>query len=541
MTQTPTKDVNGMLLPELKALASSLGVAGATAMRKADLVAAIKAAQGSSAAKSSAPKSSEGSGRSRERGSRPQAAQAAQAEQSSEPQARTENQRDGVRDAGQRDGGRDGNGQRESRFDRDDRRGRDRNRDRDDRRGRDRNRDRNRGRDRDDVEFGEGDTIADVSGIVDILENYAFVRTRGYLPSPDDAYVSLSMVKRYSLRKGDVVTGAVRLPRDGEFRQKFNPLVRLDTVNGSAADAQSPRIDFSKLTPLYPQERLRLETDPANMVTRVIDLVAPIGKGQRGLIVSPPKAGKTMVLQAIANAITTNNPECHLMVVLVDERPEEVTDMQRSVKGEVIASTFDRPAEDHTTIAELAIERAKRLVEMGHDVVVLLDSMTRLGRAYNLAAPASGRILSGGVDSAALYPPKKFFGAARNIEDGGSLTILATALVETGSRMDEVIFEEFKGTGNMELKLDRRLADKRIFPAVDIDASGTRKEEILMGAEELQVVWKLRRVLHALEQQQALELLLSKLRETKTNYEFLMQVQKTTPSAPAPRSDDEDY
>jgi transcription termination factor Rho len=288
------------------------------------------------------------------------------------------------------------------------------------------------------------------------------------------------------------------------------------------------RVEFNKLTPLYPQERLRLETDGPVLTTRIIDLVCPIGKGQRGLIVSPPKAGKTMVLQAIANAITMNNPECHLMVVLVDERPEEVTDMQRSVKGEVIASTFDRPAEDHTTVAELSIERAKRLVELGHDVVVLLDSITRLGRAYNLAAPASGRILSGGVDSTALYPPKRFFGAARNIENGGSLTILATALVETGSRMDEVIFEEFKGTGNMELKLDRKLADKRIFPAVDVDASGTRKEEILMAPDELSVVWKLRRVLHALDQQQALELLLDKMKQTKTNVEFLMQIQKTT-------------
>ncbi|MFZ9802783.1 MAG: transcription termination factor Rho, partial [Candidatus Nanopelagicales bacterium] len=301
-------------------------------------------------------------------------------------------------------------------------------------------------------------------------------------------------------------------------------------INGLTPEESAKRLDFSKLTPLYPQERLRLETEPTNLTTRVIDLVAPIGKGQRGLIVSPPKAGKTMVLQAIANAITTNNPEVHLMVVLVDERPEEVTDMQRSVKGEVIASTFDRPAEDHTTVAELSIERAKRLVEMGHDVVILLDSMTRLGRAYNLSAPTSGRILSGGVDSAALYPPKKFFGAARNIENGGSLTIIATALVETGSRMDEVIFEEFKGTGNMELKLDRKLADRRIFPAVDVDASGTRKEEILLSQEELKVIWTLRRVLHALEPQQAIELLLNKLRDTKTNFEFLIQVQKTTPT-----------
>jgi transcription termination factor Rho len=375
------------------------------------------------------------------------------------------------------------------------------------------------------------ENLAPVAGIIDILDNYAFVRTSGYLPSPNDVYVSLGLVRRYGLRKGDAITGMVRQNREGEGRGKYNPLARVDTVNGMTIEEARGRVEFNKLVPLYPQERLRLETDPSNLTTRVIDLVSPIGKGQRGLIVSPPKAGKTMVLQAIANAITANNPDVHLMVVLVDERPEEVTDMQRSVKGEVISSTFDRPAEDHTSVAELAIERAKRLVELGHDVVVLLDSMTRLGRAYNLSAPASGRILSGGVDSAALYPPKKFFGAARNIEDGGSLTVIATALVETGSRMDEVIFEEFKGTGNMELKLDRRMADKRIFPAVDVDASGTRKEEILLAPEELKIVWKLRRVLHALEPQQAIELLLTKLRDTKTNLEFLMQVQKTTPGA----------
>ncbi len=391
-----------------------------------------------------------------------------------------------------------------------------------------------------DVEVGEDDVLLPVAGILDIMDSYAFVRTSGYLPGHNDVYVSLAMVKRFGLRKGDAVTGTVRQPREGEKAQKFNPLVKVETINGADPEQARNRVDFSKLTPLYPQDRLRLETTPGNLVTRVIDLVAPIGKGQRGLIVSPPKAGKTMVLQAIANAITVNNPEVHLMVVLVDERPEEVTDMQRSVKGEVIASTFDRPADDHTTVAELAIERAKRLVELGHDVVVLLDSMTRLGRAYNLAAPASGRILSGGVDSAALYPPKRFFGAARNIENGGSLTILATALVETGSRMDEVIFEEFKGTGNMELKLDRKLADKRIFPAVDVDASGTRKEEILMAPDELKTVWKLRRVLHALDQQQAIELLLGKLRETKSNFEFLLQVQKTTPLSGGHASDDDD-
>lgn len=382
-----------------------------------------------------------------------------------------------------------------------------------------------------DVQVADDDVLIPVAGILDILDNYAFIRTSGYLPGPNDVYVSLAQVRKNGLRKGDHVTGAVRQPKDGERREKFNALVRLDSVNGMAPETGRGRPEFQKLTPLYPQDRLRLETDSNILTTRIIDLVAPIGKGQRGLIVAPPKTGKTMILQAIANAITVNSPECHLMVVLVDERPEEVTDMQRSVKGEVISSTFDRPAEDHTTVAELAIERAKRLVELGHDVVVLLDSITRLGRAYNLAAPASGRILSGGVDSTALYPPKRFFGAARNIEDGGSLTILATALVETGSRMDEVIFEEFKGTGNMELKLDRKLSDKRIFPAVDVDASSTRKEEILLGTDELAVVWKLRRVLHALDQQQAIELLLDRMKKTQSNAEFLLQIQKTTPGS----------
>ncbi|MEV6613383.1 transcription termination factor Rho [Streptomyces sp. NPDC051051] len=401
------------------------------------------------------------------------------------------------------------------------------------RRGRYRDRRGRRGRDEigaAEPQVADDDVLIPVAGILDILDNYAFIRTSGYLPGPNDVYVSLAQVRKNGLRKGDHVTGAVRQPKEGERREKFNALVRLDSVNGMAPEHGRGRPEFNKLTPLYPQDRLRLETDPGVLTTRIIDLVSPIGKGQRGLIVAPPKTGKTMIMQAVANAITHNNPECHLMVVLVDERPEEVTDMQRSVKGEVISSTFDRPAEDHTTVAELAIERAKRLVELGHDVVVLLDSITRLGRAYNLAAPASGRILSGGVDSTALYPPKRFFGAARNIEDGGSLTILATALVDTGSRMDEVIFEEFKGTGNMELKLDRKLADKRIFPAVDVDASGTRKEEILLAPDELGIVWKLRRVLHALDQQQAVELLLDKMKQTKSNAEFLMQIQKTTPA-----------
>ena len=376
--------------------------------------------------------------------------------------------------------------------------------------------------------IAEDDVLIPIAGILDVLDNYAFVRTTGYLPGPNDVYVSLSQVRRHGLRKGDVIEGAVRQPKDGERREKFNALVRLDKVNGLDPEHARDRAEFSKLVPLYPQDRLRLETDPGVLTTRIIDLIAPIGKGQRGLIVSPSKAGKTLIMQSIANAITRNNPEVHLMVVLVDERPEEVTDMQRAVKGEVIHSTFDRPAEDHTTVAELGIERAKRLVEMGHDVVVLLDSITRLGRAYNLAAPASGRIMSGGVDSTALYPPKRFFGAARNIEHGGSLTILATALIETGSRADEVIFEEFKGTGNMELRLRRELAEKRIFPAVDVDASSTRKEELLMSPEELRIVWQLRRVLHALEPQQALEVLMDKMRETKSNAEFLLQVQKTT-------------
>ena len=492
-------ELSAMTLPKLKAVAAQLGIEGAAKLKKEGLVEAISDLQAKNR-------------------------EAAKAEREARREARNNRKKEtpAKNSAPERD---DEDGDNES--DSSSRRDRDRGRDR----GRDRNRDRNRDRgpreEREPV-ISEDDVLVPVGGLLDILESYAFIRTAGYLPGPNDVYVSLQQVRRNGLRKGDVVTGQVRQPREGERKEKFNALITLETVNGATPEESRNRVEFSKLVPLYPQERLRLETEPNILTTRVIDLISPIGKGQRGLIVSPPKAGKTMVLQAIANAITTNNPECHLMVVLVDERPEEVTDMQRSVKGEVIASTFDRPADDHTTVAELAIERAKRLVELGHDVVVLLDSITRLGRAYNIAAPASGRILSGGVDSAALYPPKKFFGAARNIEDGGSLTILATALVDTGSRMDEVIFEEFKGTGNMELILDRRLADKRIFPAVNVVASGTRKEEILMGTEELNIVWKLRRVLHALEPQQALELLLEKMKGTKSNVEFLMQIQKTT-------------
>ncbi|MCS5507811.1 transcription termination factor Rho [Curtobacterium flaccumfaciens pv. flaccumfaciens] len=402
---------------------------------------------------------------------------------------------------------------------------------------RQRDRKRGRGGQNDDFEpeVTEDDVLIPIAGILDVLDNYAFVRTTGYLPGPSDVYVSLGQVKKYHLRKGDAVVGSIKQPRDGEqqSRQKYNALVAVESINGQSADEAAARVDFNDLTPLYPNERLRLETEPGKLSTRIIDLVSPIGKGQRGLIVSPPKAGKTVVLQAIANAVAKNNPEAHLMVVLVDERPEEVTDMQRTVKGEVIASTFDRPAEDHTTVAELAIERAKRLVELGHDVVLLLDSITRLGRAYNLSTPPSGRVLSGGVDSAALYPPKRFFGAARNIEDGGSLTILATALVETGSKMDEVIFEEFKGTGNMELRLNRHLADKRIFPAVDVNASGTRREEQLLSADEVKITWRLRRALAGLDPQQALEIVLRNLKETQSNVEFLVQVQKSVPTTGA--------
>ncbi len=375
-----------------------------------------------------------------------------------------------------------------------------------------------------DIPEGELETR---QGLLDILpEGYGFLRCDGYLPGEKDVYVSASQVRKFGLRKGDLIAGPIRPPRSQE---KFPALVRIDSVNGMSADDARRRPKFESLTPLFPDQRLRLEIDGRTdgVLTRIVDLIAPIGKGQRGLIVSPPKAGKTTVLKEIAQAITSNNPECYLMVVLVDERPEEVTDMQRSVKGEVIYSTFDRPAEEHTQVSELAIERAKRLVEMKTDVVILLDSITRLARAHNLATPASGRILSGGVDSQALYPPKRFFGAARNIEEGGSLTILGTALVETGSKMDEVIFEEFKGTGNMELRLDRKLADKRIYPAIDIESSGTRREELLFDRRELTQVWKLRRVLLALEPGAALELLIDRLKTTPSNEEFLIEVAKS--------------
>jgi transcription termination factor Rho len=551
-----------MLLPELQQIAGGLGIS-TTKMKKSDLVAAIQAARAGAngagervaaesrgeQAQAPAAKSGEARAERPARRQRPARAESdsgaaeqgqAVAAKAGEQGGRSESaeggerrpQQDRPRNQNQQSqAGQQGGGQ--NRHDEEDYEG-------GRRRGR-RYRDR-RGRTRPGGGGGQGggeveptvsedDVLVPVAGVLDSVEekNTWFVRVEGFYASSDDVYVANSFVRKFGLRRGDAVTGVVRQPREGERREKYNPLVRLDTVNGREPEQGKNRVEFTKLTPLYPQERLRLETEPHILTTRVIDLVMPIGKGQRALIVSPPKAGKTMVLQAIANAIATNNPECHLMVVLVDERPEEVTDMQRSVKGEVIASTFDRKPVDHTTVAELSIERAKRLVEMGHDVVVLLDSITRLGRAYNLAAPASGRILSGGVDSTALYPPKRFLGAARNIENGGSLTIIATALVETGSAGDTVIFEEFKGTGNAELKLDRKIADKRVFPAVDVDQSSTRKEELLLSPDELAVTIKLRRVLHALDPQQAIDLLLDRLRKTRTNIEFLMQIAKTTP------------
>ena len=622
--------LNSMLLADLKAMANGMGIAGSGAMKKAQLVEAIKSAQGSRptqkvAEKADAPASTAPKVTTRTRGAKAAAAaqadsvpqgnekqaneQQAQAPETQAPETRAagtrapeseaapqgegkprqrqrraksepsvdqgeapetkqaEPKRDASKQAeskqaeskqADRDGdqdrqdGQDGqDGQRQQR-----RRQQNQNQQQnqgqqsgqpnqnqhaDDEDGGSRRNRRRRGRDRDrpvgggrgevDVEIREDDVLVPAAGILDVLDNYAFVRTSGYLPGADDVYVSLSMVRKLGLRRGDAIVGQVRQPREGERKEKFNPMVRIDSVNGTDPANAASRVDFAKLTPLYANERLRMETNAENMIGRVIDIAAPIGKGQRGLIVSPAKAGKTMVMQSIANSITTNNPEAHLMVVLVDERPEEVTDFQRSVKGEVIASTFDRQPADHTIVAELAIERAKRLVELGHDVVVLLDGITRLGRAYNLAAPASGRILSGGVDSAALYPPKKFFGAARNIENGGSLTILATALIESGSKMDEVIFEEFKGTGNMELRLRRDFADKRLFPAIDVVHSGTRREELLLSKEELAIVWKLRKVLAGLDGQQALELLLERMRKTHSNVEFLMQIAKTTPEA----------
>ena len=564
---TQERELSRLKLVELKAMATELGLKGVSAMRKPQLIEAISAAQSSSPEASAPrrrravreeaseapqvsielPEASVQETASEERASReaslprksrrrrvvsseaaepptvtldlPAPTQREEEDlvpgqhieislpDSDDPEARERSRRD--REGRRRGRGREG---RESRRERGDRG--------------------ERGERRETAAQTSEENLAPIAGILDVQENHAFVRTSGYLPGPNDVYVTLGNVRRWGLRPGDAVAGAVRQPREGERqRQKYNALVRVDSVNGMSIEDAQARREFSKLTPIYPDQQLRMETSAKAFTPRVIDLVAPIGKGQRGLIVSPPKAGKTMVIQQIAKAIELNNPEVHLMVVLVDERPEEVTDMRSIVKGEVIASTFDRPASDHAIVAELAIERAKRLVELGQDVVVLLDSITRLSRAYNLAAPASGRILSGGVDASALYPPKKFFGGARNLREGGSLTIIASALVETGSKMDEVIFEEFKGTGNMELRLSRQLADRRIFPAIDINASGTRREEMLLKPEELRIMWKLRRVLGTLDQQSALEAVLDRLKETQSNAEFLMLVQKQVPSA----------
>lgn len=609
---TDAAELSAKRLPELQAIATSMGIRGVRKLRKGELIEAIRTGKAPSAPAARAEKTSpsddapaapapqsaetaqkpsrsrnrnedqergdaqdrntDSTGDTNERaerrrGERPRRVEDIELPDSETTRDRRKGERPDRRERGNDKGrdtkqgdqkNRDGEGRRDGRNNRSGNDNDDNNNDRRSRRsrGRDRNRNRNR-RDNDnngEPQIHEDDVLVKVAGILDIRDNYAFVRTTGYLPGPSDIYVSMNQVRKYGLRKGDAIVGQVKAPKDGEEQQrqqdfhhggggrgrgrnnnrhsKFAALVSVDTVNGMTPEKAKARVEFNKLTPLYPDTRLRLENKATNFTPRIIDLVAPVGKGQRGLIVAPPKAGKTIILQQVADAITQNNPEVHLMVVLVDERPEEVTDMQRTVKGEVIASTFDRPADDHTTVAELAIERAKRLVEMGRDVVVLLDSITRLGRAYNLAAPASGRILSGGVDSSALYPPKRFFGAARNVENGGSLTILATALVDTGSKMDEVIFEEFKGTGNWELKLDRKLAERRIFPAVDVNASGTRREEELMGNEELAIMWKLRRVLGQLEQQQAIELLLERLKKSQSNSEFLLAVSKTTPSVP---------
>jgi len=383
----------------------------------------------------------------------------------------------------------------------------------------------------DEPEVRDDDVLIPIAGILDVLENYAFVRTSGYLSGANDVYVSLGQVKKYHLRRGDAVVGSIRQVPENEqpTRQKYNALVKVDSINGLPVAEAEERVEFEQLTPLYPQERLRLETESAKTSTRVVDLVAPIGKGQRGLIVAPPRAGRTLLLQAVANAISKNNPEVHLMVVLVDERPEDVTEMQRSVKGEVIASTFDRAPEDHTTVAELAIERAERLVELGYDVVVLIDSLTRLARAYAQTVPAAGRALGGGLDAAALLPAKRLFGAARNIENGGSLTVLGTALIET-AEADAVVLQELRGAANAELVLSSALAEKRIFPAIDVSASGTVRDEHLLGPDEVKVVRQLRRALAGRSPQEALETVVGKLRETGTNVEFLVQMQKSLPS-----------
>jgi transcription termination factor rho len=565
-----TQDLSALRIPELRSLAQSMGIRGLSGLRKGELIDKINAAGGGAGTKEAAAEAKntkeDSSQNTKEDTETREAREAREAhyesraaarrarrnrarqknsdngdsstdEQRQERNERPEHNNERNDRGGERNDRNDRNGDRSDRNDRGDRNDRSE-------RGNRRNRRNRRDRDNRDNRDNRDDNVAPedlqpVAGILDIVDsNVAFVRTTGYHASSADVFVSNQMIRRLGLRRGDAIVGQVKMREqtnvgNGRNRQKYNSLMRVDTINGLSVDDARQRPDFSKLTPLYPNQRLRLETDPKILTTRVIDLIMPIGKGQRALIVSPPKAGKTTILQNIANAIATNNPECYLMVVLVDERPEEVTDMQRSVKGEVIASTFDRPPSEHTTVAELAIERAKRLVEQGQDVVVLLDSITRLGRAYNNSSPASGRILSGGVDSNALYPPKRFLGAARNIENGGSLTIIATAMVETGSAGDTVIFEEFKGTGNAELKLDRKISERRVFPAVDVNPSGTRKDELLLGPDEARLMHKLRRILSALDNQQAIDLLIKQLKKTKNNAEFMMQLASSAPFAAA--------
>ena len=597
-------DLSALKIPELRKMAAEKGLKGVSGLRKGDLIQAIvtgevpRKARAAAAEAAAEEHTNEGHHRRASRRSAgpadgEHAAQDAQAEQPQQgEQAENEgqkyesrsaarrarrnrarqdqddnNNRDDKRDEKRDNNDHDNRDNRDNNTDNNGRGGKHNNRggrnnNNDDgnqggggRRGRRNRRNRNRNRDNRDNQHNQNDNnqqfdpeeLQEVAGIVDIVDNNAaFVRTTGYRKNSADVYVNQKLVRQNGLRAGDAVIGQVRQNGqshshgNGRNRQRYNQLVRVDSVNGMTTEEAKQRAEFHKLTPLYPNKRLRLETEPKILTTRVIDLVMPIGKGQRALIVSPPKAGKTTILQNIANAIATNNPECYLMVVLVDERPEEVTDMQRSVNGEVIASTFDRPPSEHTAVAELAIERAKRLVEMGQDVVVLLDSITRLGRAYNNSSPASGRILSGGVDSNALYPPKRFLGAARNIEEGGSLTIIATAMVETGSAGDTVIFEEFKGTGNAELKLDRKIAERRVFPAVDVNPSGTRKDELLMSPEEARVMHKLRRILSALDPQQSIDMLIKQLKKTKTNGEFLIGVANSAPMAQT-ENDEEDY
>jgi transcription termination factor Rho len=560
--------LNGMLVADLKAMAAGIGIPGAASMKKPQLVAAIKAAGqptkrsgGQTAERTDAPAPREDRAPRADRGQDGDDADRRTAgdRDQGKSDSRAENASDGTSDGGQsnqRQNDQRQNDQRQQNQRQSEQRQNEQGKNQgqneqnqndqraaatDDEQGGSRRNRRRRGRgererttttgggtsrqrNEPDTQILEDDVLVPAAGILDVLDNYAFVRTSGYLPGVDDVYLSLSLVRKFGLRRGDAIVGMVRQPREGERKEKFNPMVRVDAVNGADPETAKNRVEFDNLTALYPHERLRLETGPDNLVGRAIDLTAPIGKGQRGLVVSPAKAGKTTILQSIAGSLTANNPECHLMVVLVDERPEEVTEFERVVKGEVISSTFDRPATDHTTVAELAIERAKRLVELGHDVVVLLDGLTRLGRAYNLSAPASGRTLPSGVDATSLHPPKKFFGAARNVEDGGSLTIIATALVETGSSIDEAIFEELRDTANMELRLRRELADKGLFPAVDSSESRTRREEQMLSEEELAILAKLRAKLSGAEPQAALELLLDRLGKSQTNIELLTRL-----------------